>query len=479
MEFQILSHAGLRVTGAGRELVFDPWLIGSTYWRSWWNYPPPPPDLVRSLRPDFIYLTHIHWDHFQGPSLRLFPRTTRILIPADHNPRLKDDLVQMGFKDIVELRHGESFSLAGDFRLTSYHFYPFTDSAAVVECEGRVLLNANDAKFMGAPLDQILARHPRIDFVLRSHSSANPRICYEFMDAPPAEAPGDEGYARDFAAFAARTGARYAIPFASNHCFLHREVFRFNGTVTTPAQVEEYFNSRGIRDPELKVMVAGDSWSQEAGFRISPEPWFRERDARLRQYAEEKAPVLEKFYAQEARTDVTLAQVEKYFRAFRADLAWPIRRLFKGRPVAYVLSGKQPRCFVVDLHGGGVREEEAADDSRHPLQIRTSSLVFKQCMALDLFLHLGISKRVVFRCRQADARYLWILEFLFNLRECGMLPLRRMLRPRFVRAWLPRWREILLYARILAHKAAGRPFSAARYLGASPRERRGAASAAP
>jgi glyoxylase-like metal-dependent hydrolase (beta-lactamase superfamily II) len=23
-------------------------------------------ELVASLQPDFIYLTHIHWDHFQG-----------------------------------------------------------------------------------------------------------------------------------------------------------------------------------------------------------------------------------------------------------------------------------------------------------------------------------------------------------------------------------------------------------------------------
>ena len=72
MFFQILSHAGLRVVAGGRELVCDPWLVGSTYWRSWWNYPPVPRDLVDSLKPDFIYLTHLHWDHFQSASLRRF-----------------------------------------------------------------------------------------------------------------------------------------------------------------------------------------------------------------------------------------------------------------------------------------------------------------------------------------------------------------------------------------------------------------------
>src|SRR3954467_9848125 len=160
MYFQVLSHAGLHVKGSGISLVCDPWIVGSAYWRSWWNYPPVPAGLAESLRPDFIYLTHIHWDHFHGPSLRKFPRSTRILIPRGSSTRMKRDLHQLGFHDIQELRHGEKRELAPGFFLTSYQFYPFTDSAAIIECKGITLFNANDAKFMGAPLKQILRRHP-------------------------------------------------------------------------------------------------------------------------------------------------------------------------------------------------------------------------------------------------------------------------------------------------------------------------------
>ena len=80
VRFQTLSHAGLRVNAGGRELLCDPWLIGSCYWRSWWNYPPVPRELVDSLSPDFIYLTHLHWDHFQSASLRLFAPDTPVLV---------------------------------------------------------------------------------------------------------------------------------------------------------------------------------------------------------------------------------------------------------------------------------------------------------------------------------------------------------------------------------------------------------------
>src|SRR5215471_11197488 len=93
MRFTILSHAGLLVEHAGVRVVCDPWLLGSCYWRSWWNFPEPDPELIDDLRADFVYLTHLHWDHFHGPSLRkLFSPTTRIVVPKVPTRRMLDDL---------------------------------------------------------------------------------------------------------------------------------------------------------------------------------------------------------------------------------------------------------------------------------------------------------------------------------------------------------------------------------------------------
>lgn len=466
MFFRILSHAGMEVRAASKTLLFDPWLIGSTYWRSWWNYPPVSRELIESLRPDFIYLTHIHWDHFQSVSLRRFPQETPVLIPRGNGLRMKRDLHQIGFRNVREIRHGETVELAPGFKLTSWQFYPFTDSAAVVECEGTVLFNCNDAKFMGAPLRQILKRHPRIDFVFRSHSSANPRQCFDFTDAPDAPADDESRYARDFADFAVRAGARYAVPFASNHCFLHKEVFHLNSTVTTPAQVEEHFRREKVEGPELKIMVSGDSWDSREGFSIADGPWFRERHRLLTEYRERNAAALEKFYARETETSVNLAQVERYFRRFVAALPWGARFVFRKRPVTYVLTGAGSQAFRINLWKGTVAELEvdSVEDAADPLQIHTSAYIFRQCMARDLFLHLGISKRVRFRCKRADARYHWFLELLFNLYESEMLPAVKMLSPRFVLTWIPRWREILLYGQILGNRLRGKPFDMRDYL---------------
>ena len=69
MRFTVLGHGALSVEAAGTRLLVDPWLLGSCYWRSWWHYPPTE---LRDddLAPDFVYLSHHHFDHFHYPSMR-------------------------------------------------------------------------------------------------------------------------------------------------------------------------------------------------------------------------------------------------------------------------------------------------------------------------------------------------------------------------------------------------------------------------
>ena len=125
MRFEILSHAGLLVENGNTKLICDPWLIGSCYWRSWWNYPPVSKEIIDSLNPDYICLTHIHWDHFHGPSLRLFSRKTPVIVPKGHYAKMRGDLRKMGFTNVVELKHGESISLSNEIKLGIITYFCF------------------------------------------------------------------------------------------------------------------------------------------------------------------------------------------------------------------------------------------------------------------------------------------------------------------------------------------------------------------
>lgn len=462
MYFQILSHAGLRIVAGGKELLCDPWLLGSAYWRSWWNYPPVPAELITSLRPDYIYLTHLHWDHFHAVSLRRFSPDIQILVPYDRYGRIMRDLGHIGMRNVRELGHGERVELGPGFALTSYHFGPFiTDSAPLIEAEGVTLWNANDAKFAGPPLKQILKRHPQIDFCLRSHSSANPRACYHEI-GPGKTKPvleDNERYSRTFSLFMAAVKPRFAIPFASNNCLLHDDVFHLNSLVQTPRIVADHFDRFADErrlSTKLRIMNPGDIWDSEQGFAVQENDWFEDRQGKLDEYRLRVAGTLERQARKEARTSVSLRTLERYFSKLARDIPSAFTLKMRGREVLLIAkSGTTRSGFAVDLHGGKVRDVQPATFGEFDMRIEFPSVVLRQALAMNMFGHAGISKRVNYYATDAAMPKLKWFVALLELAESEIFPLRSNINWRTFRALRPRWREGLLYARVLVDLARG------------------------
>lgn len=461
MRIQTLSHAGLMVEAGGVQLLCDPWLVGSSYWRSWWNYPPVPVELIAGLKPKAIYLTHLHWDHFHGPSLKLFPPDTLVIVPYDRYDRMVRDLATVGMTNVVELRNGESLEIASGFRLTSYHFSPFvTDSAVVIEADGVTILNANDAKLVGGPLDALLKRHGPIDFALRSHTSANPRANYHLTDADDAAPEDPAQYLHSFALFMRRVAPRYAIPFASNNCLLHDDSFAQNPMIQTPDMVRDYFETyareHGLAT-EIKVMVPGDSWSSETGFMLSQTDWFTDRPAHLEAYRARMRPTLDRQADLEAKIGVPLAAVEKFMAALSRGLPALLRRRLSGFEALLVSrSAKRVEGFAVDLAAGTVRRVEAADFARFDARIEFPALILLQSLRLNMFGHAAISRRVDYYATRAAMPKLQRFAQALELAESELVPLRRNFSRRSIRAALPRWREAVLYSSVVAQMARGR-----------------------
>jgi len=461
MEFQTLSHAGLRVEAGGVELVCDPWLLGSVYWRSWWNYPPVPKSLVQSLKPDFIYLTHLHWDHFQADSLKLFPADTPILVPYDRYERMTRDLKAVGRTNVREVRHGERVVLGPQLAITSFHFSPIiTDSAVVIEAGDQVLFNANDAKLAGLPLQQVIKRFPKVDFCFRSHSSANPRACYHVTDAPDEELDDNEHYLRAFALFMARVKPRYAIPFASNSCLLHDDVYAMNALVQTPLAVRDHFGrfreERGLAT-EVQIMTPGDRWNSETGFHLQNGDWFERRDERVAEYRERVQPTMAKQAALEARVSVPFKQVERFFADLSKKIPGVMMRPLKGSEVLLVSrSAKATQGFAVDLAAGTVREVAEPEFDAFDKRVEFPALILRQAVAMNMFGHAGISKRVHFHATAAAMPALKRFVTLTELAEAEIFPLRSHFSLRAIKALLPRWREGVLYAQVAADIARGR-----------------------
>ena len=463
MRFRVLSHACLEIKVEDFTLLLDPWLIGSAYWRSWWNYPPVDPALVRSIQPDAIYLTHVHWDHFHGPTLKRYPRSLPIYIPAERSTRMRDDLAAMGFSNLHPIPHAGAVDISRNLRLFSYQFSLWGDSAAVIEAEGITLLNANDAKFFGGPLEQILDNHGPVDFAFRSHSTANNRACYQITDEPAEKAEARDVYARSFFNFMEAVAPRYAIPFASNHCHLHRDVYHFNDQITTPQSVVQFVQAQGgFSDTELQVMISGDGWSSAGGFSSratdgggSPNAWFEERAVRLASYRQQAQSRLDEQYEKEAQATVSQSLVERFFIGFSSAIPYFVRRSFRNQAFYLIPSGLA-NAYEVTLSPVSVRAVAVEDLPEDPVAIEAPAIALRQALAMNMFSHLGISKRVLYRCHYRDRKLLNRLLQLLSAYEYQVLPLSKLIGLRQFRNYFRRWREWLLYAAVLLELRRGR-----------------------
>jgi len=457
MEFEILSHAGLRIEHGGKTLIVDPWLIGSAYWRSWWNYPPVDPERMRSLRADFVYLSHIHWDHFHGPSLRMLGRDVEILIPEDRYTRMRDDLRAMGFRRVREIAHGRSIELAADFSITPFMFFPITDSMLAVRAGGTVLIDANDCKMCGLPLRHVKRLFPEVDFVLRSHSSANTRVCHEYLDGDGRgyeSVDNKQDYLRSFANFMAAVRPRFAVPFASNHCHLHRDTLKFNRWQQTPKDVEEYFRrykaEHGL-ETELVTMLPGSTWNDSGGFALAPEAdWFSARAGKIEAYAEENRGKLAEYYSLERKAAVSDGDMQRYFSRLHAHVPWLWRRRLRGQAVYFkAQADAREDLWKVDLWAGTVTRASAEEYSASDKRVEMPAIMLQQALRMNMFSQTGISKRIKWIATRRSMAALSFFMLMLDYEEYQLIPLRNHLSWRSARVWSRRWRELLGYAQLI------------------------------
>jgi UDP-MurNAc hydroxylase len=455
MEFEILSHAGLRIEHGGTTLVVDPWLVGSAYWHSWWNYPPVQRERIQALRADFVYLSHIHWDHFHGPSLRALGKDVQVLIPEDRYTRMRDDLRAMGFKRIQEIPHGKTLKLAAEFAITPFLFFPLTDSMLAVKAGNTVLLDANDCKICGLPLRHVKKQFPVVDFVLRSHSSANSRVCQEYLGGGDAEnVDNKEDYLRSFSNFMSAIQPRFAVPFASNHCHLHREARRFNRWQQTPKDVEDYFRryrrEHGLAT-ELMTMLLGSIWNDRSGFELAAEgEWFVDREQQIEVYGNANAEKLAEFYAAESKVTVSANDLGKFFSRLRSHMPWLWRRRFSGRPIYFKSRTEQREdLWKVDVCNGKATPATPEEYQNSDMRIELPAIVLKQALRMNMFGQAGISKRVKWIATRQSMGLLQFFLLMLDFEEYELIPLRRNLSLRSLRVWARRWRELLGYAQLI------------------------------
>ncbi len=140
----------------GVKLLSDPWLNDGAFEGSWAAYPPLKTKPEDILNCDYLFISHLHPDHYDEETLRHFSKKIPIVIyeNAKGFNYLKNKLMALGFENFISLKHGETYVLP-PFKLTAYgpfakHIFhesqlgSFIDSALVIEADGEVVGNFND-----------------------------------------------------------------------------------------------------------------------------------------------------------------------------------------------------------------------------------------------------------------------------------------------------------------------------------------------
>lgn len=252
MRVETLGHATLLLEEkAGRPLLAtDPWLTGSTYWRSWWieNYPSEA-EIARLRACPWLYISHEHPDHYHPPSLRLLRQG---LAPGQGPEVLLPDFLQMGMEAHLQelgfrtrrLPAGRWVALTPALRVLSLPLWN-NDSILLLDTPEALLVNLNDAK-PGAPslrrIGALRAALGKRCLLLRSYSPASPMNSY-LRDGERVERGGKRGYVRAAARACRLVGADDFLPFASQVVFRRPDTDWANDHKVRYADLQRYWDA--------------------------------------------------------------------------------------------------------------------------------------------------------------------------------------------------------------------------------------------
>ena len=146
MNIKFYSHACFSVENDNTLLLNDPYLSGTAFNDGW--------DLIVndvvfnrfSEKSLFIYYSHEHPDHFSIPFLKSVEMQIRekitIIFQKTRDGRVKSFLENEGFS-VIEVDDKKRVEISEEFFITVGQV-PFYDSWALIEVNGKKILNAND-----------------------------------------------------------------------------------------------------------------------------------------------------------------------------------------------------------------------------------------------------------------------------------------------------------------------------------------------
>jgi UDP-MurNAc hydroxylase len=232
-----IGHAGILIETDQGSIVCDPWFVPA-FLGSWFPFPRND-QLDDDLRAriegaDYLYVSHLHGDHWDEPWLRdHLPRDIGVLLPGYPTRELDRAMRSLGFTNLIRTVDRQELDLGGGLTVavhveTSITDGPGGDSALVVSDGRSRVVDQNDCRT--TDLDA-LREHGPVDLHWLQYSGA---IWYPMVyDLPPGQlrplvrAKVDSQLARAMR-YVESVGARAVVPSAGPPCFLDPDLFGLN-----------------------------------------------------------------------------------------------------------------------------------------------------------------------------------------------------------------------------------------------------------
>ena len=120
MEITHINNSFISVKIDKTVIFCDPW-IGQTNDNAWLSFPiyKDGHKVLKNLRPNFIYISHLHCDHFNPSTLARYKnKDIKIIIKKFNDQRLKKKLFQNVFKNTIECDDWKKYKLNRDISIS-------------------------------------------------------------------------------------------------------------------------------------------------------------------------------------------------------------------------------------------------------------------------------------------------------------------------------------------------------------------------
>lgn len=247
MQVTSVGHAGFLIQTQAGSILCDPW-VNPAYFASWFPFPDNSGlDWGALGECDYLYVSHLHKDHFDAENLRAHVnKDAVVLLPDFPVPDLRNELQKLGFHRFFETTDSVKHRLRGPngdldvmiIALRAPADGPIGDSALVVADGETTAFNMNDAR--PVDLDVLASEFGHIDVHMLQYSGA---IWYPMVYDMPARAKDAFGAQKrqrqmDRARqYIAQVGATWVVPSAGPPCFLAPELRHLNDDGSDPANI--------------------------------------------------------------------------------------------------------------------------------------------------------------------------------------------------------------------------------------------------